>query len=529
MNMLSVVAPLAVAGALALAGCDPCAGTANCTTAPQVTLTGNIVDHATGAGVAGAKIDAQLGGGNGFSATASATTDANGVWQLRADTPGQDQLQAQVTVTSPNRPAYTVPAFTVKSSTNRGDAVVVGQWSDVPYMDYQATLTHGALPLIDAAVHFVPTSGPPLTSSQSDASTNGAGIFELDFSGTTVGTITGTLTVTGGGLPHGETLQGFQIPLDYHYGVPASRGDVPVGAQLAYGGQAIFRGTNAATAGVGVEFVRTGGIDVTPTDFTTTSGASGFFRIDLAPATDGTVTGTLTLRPPNGPPTSYPNVQLATFDSTSIRSLGLWAYGERWLWTVELWRNDSLEAAPGVGVTFQQTGGIAISPDTIGGLVTGPDGRIQLTASTQDTGYVDGNLIVQPASGPPRTITGLHLRTNADDQLHFGGVFSFGPALRYVGEVKLADGTPVVGAQCTWTQTSGIAATPTTLVDTTDVNGRFSLLFYPSQDGFIVGTVTVVPPPPWAAGTVFTFTNLQLNSFDSPDLVLAVTYRIPPP
>lgn len=39
----------------------------------------------------------------------------------------------------------------------------------------------------------------------------------------------------------------------------------------------------------------------------------------------------------------------------------------------------------------------------------------------------------------------------------------------------------------------------------------------------------VVPPVPWAPGMQFTFTNLRLNSFESGELRLAVTYRIPAP
>ena len=45
---LAVALPLAF-----VAGCDPCAGTLNCSTAPRVTVTGTVVNHATGAPVAG--------------------------------------------------------------------------------------------------------------------------------------------------------------------------------------------------------------------------------------------------------------------------------------------------------------------------------------------------------------------------------------------------------------------------------------------------------------------------------------------
>jgi hypothetical protein len=98
-----------------------------------------------------------------------------------------------------------------------------------------------------------------------------------------------------------------------------------------------------------------------------------------------------------------------------------------------------------------------------------------------------------------------------------------------VGEVLTTDGTPVVGAQVQWTQTSGIAATPATLDGVTDSNGRFPLTLFPSADGGAIGRVRVRPPPPWPAGAEYVFDNLRLDSFESSELKLAVTYRIPRP
>jgi hypothetical protein len=126
-------------------------------------------------------------------------------------------------------------------------------------------------------------------------------------------------------------------------------------------------------------------------------------------------------------------------------------------------------------------------------------------------------------------IKGIRLRTNADEQLHFGGVVSYGPSLRYVGEILTTDGAPVIGAQVRWTQTAGILASPTILDSLTDSNGRFPLTLFPSMDGGVIGSVRVRPPPPWPAGAEYVFDNLRLDSFESSELRLAVTYRIPRP
>jgi hypothetical protein len=523
-----------IGGALPLAvltACDPCAGTIDCSSTPHVTLTGTIVDHTTGAGISGARIDLRVTDAGGFVADASSATNAQGLWQVTTNVRTAGAATAQITVASPNSLPYAVPNLPVRASTGSGDATVVGLWADIPFVRHLATVLHSSVPLVDAQVHFAPTSGPGLLTSQTNGTTNSAGIFELDFVGKDVGQLVGVLTITHPSLSRPFVIAQYTIPVDYRFVIPGPSVTIRTNKLLAYGGELIFRGTGARAPGVGVDFQRTSGIATTADHVSTVTNNVGFFVVDLTPVdnADGEVVGDLTFTPPASAPTVYKNIHLATYDSTFLRSIGLWAYGERWLWTLEVWRNDSLKRAPGVRAQFTRTGGLAISPNPITGLTTGSDGRVQLSASVQDTGIVDGQLTVFPQSGPPRVITGIHLRTNADDQLHFAGIVSFGPSLRYVGEVLTTSGTPVVGAHVEWTQTSGIAATPAVLDTVTDSNGRFPLTLFPSTDGGAIGRVRVRPPPPWSAGTEFVFDNLRLDTFESSELKLAVTYRIPPP
>ncbi len=523
---LAVALPLAF-----VAGCDPCAGTLNCSTAPRVTVTGTVVNHATGAPVAGARVALHVANAGGSTSDASTTTDAQGVWDASVGANEEGPAVAQITITSPQLPPYTVINVPVRASTRTGEVTAVGRWTDIPFVRHLATVVHESSPLVNAQVHFAMSSGPKLVSAQTDCATNGAGIFELDFTAQTVGQLVGDLTVTHPALPRPLVVRGYSIPLDYRFGIPAPAGTIGRGKLLAYGGELVFRGTGAKAPGVVVEFQRTGGIATKVDRVTTVTGGTGFFVVDLAPASedaDGDVIGDLTFRPPAAAPAIYKNVHLATYDSAFIRYMGLWAYGERWAWALELWRNDSLKPSPGVRVQFARTAGPAISPATINA-TTGSDGRIELRASVQDTGTVEGQLTVIPQTGPQRVIRGISLRTNPDEQLHFGGVVSYGPSLRYVGEVLTTDGAPVVGAQVQWTETSGIAATPATLDGVTDSNGRFPLTLFPSADGGAIGRVRVRPPPPWPAGAEYVFDNLRLDSFESAELKLAVTYRIPRP
>jgi hypothetical protein len=344
-----------------------------------------------------------------------------------------------------------------------------------------------------------------------------------------LGTVIGTLTVTHPALTHPSRLDGFTVPLDFVYEVPHPLGVVSVGGQRTYGGEVIFRGTGAKAPGATVQFTRTSGVTITPASVQVTADSRGFFVLALDATVDGTVTGDMLVRSADGTKRStYHGVQFASFDSTAYRYSGLWAYGEQWAWAVELWTNARLAPEPNVDVEFRRTGGLAITPDRIAKR-TGSDGRIELRALVTDTGTVVGDLVVTPATGPQRTISNVRLRTFEGDDLRFGGVYGFGPALRYVGEVLRTDGTPVQGAQVTWTQVSGIPASPSTFTAATDASGRFPLTLIPSADGEVVGTVRVVPPAPWAAGTSFVFTNLRLNSFEGSDLRRAVTYRIPAP
>jgi hypothetical protein len=522
-----VLGALATTVTVVMMGCDPCAGTPQCSTSPRYRVTGVIVDHLTGRGVAGVHVDASFPAASG-SVTGSAVTADDGTWTLEAAAASASG-DATFTILAPGKWAYTTPPVTVHAVTARGAADVVGQWTDVPYVHYQATLYRRGQPLGGASVQFIPVDPSSVVLESAVSGSNDAGVFNLDLAGKTLTGIVGTLLVSHPAMVQTAHLTNYYIGVDYRYHIPQPQAAVTVGGQIAYGGETLFRGTGEKVGNVGVTFRRTGGIPVTPEAVSTTSNATGFFRIDMTPLGDGDVIGDLTLTPPTGAAAVYHNVHLATYDSLAIRSMGVWAFGERWAWTIELWRFDSLKPAPNVGVIYRRTGGLNIEPAVFENIHTDAGGRFELRATVRDTGTVLGEIVVFPSAGPPRVIPNVRLRTNADDQLHFAGVFGFGPALRYVGEVLTTDGAPVAGAQVTWTQTAGVPATPNPLNTTTGADGRFPLQLYPSLDGEVTGTVRVRPPAPWPAGTEFVFTNLKLNSFESADLKLAVTYRIPRP
>jgi hypothetical protein len=148
---------------------------------------------------------------------------------------------------------------------------------------------------------------------------------------------------------------------------------------------------------------------------------------------------------------------------------------------------------------------------------------------THDRGEVSGELVVSPPGGPVSVVPGVRLVTYPTDDVRFAGIYGFGPSLLYVLEVlRAGTDAPVVGAQVEFVRTGGIGSTPDRSVATSDALGRVPLGVVPGALGDLIGTVTVRPPPPWR-DTTFVFTNVRATTFETGDLRLLTTFRIPPP
>ena len=208
---------------IALAGCDPCAGV-SCSSTPHVTLTGTMVHPTTGAGAAGVKVALRVTDAGGYSAETSTTSDGNGVWQATVDLHTSGAANAVVSLTSANASySATLP---VEASTRGGDAIAVGMWTDVPYIQQLLSVLVREQPLVDAVVHFEQKSGPRVLVAQTDSKTNGAGIFDLRFSAQTLGAVVGVLTITHPSLLSPIVLPDLAIQLDYHFKIAAPNGTI---------------------------------------------------------------------------------------------------------------------------------------------------------------------------------------------------------------------------------------------------------------------------------------------------------------
>jgi hypothetical protein len=210
--------------AIAIAGCDPCAGV-TCSTAPHVTLTGTIVNHTTGAGVPGTKIDLRVTDSSGYTAQTSTTTDATGVWQATVDLHTLGNTNAAVTVSAPNSPPYT-ETVAVKPSTKRGDAIALGLWTELPYVRLLLNVLVSSEPLVGGQVHFERTSGVALVGAPSTTETGGGGIFELRLAGQSLGAVVGVLTITHPSLPSPIVVTDLGVQLDCHFAIAKVMGPI---------------------------------------------------------------------------------------------------------------------------------------------------------------------------------------------------------------------------------------------------------------------------------------------------------------
>ena len=146
-------------------------------------------------------------------------------------------------------------------------------------------------------------------------------------------------------------------------------------------------------------------------------------------------------------------------------------------YTVEIIEHATGQPVAGASVTLFRTGGVALDHDTVSA-VSGSDGFVTLRANAAQVGAVAGRIVVAPP--PPRTPYSVDTLTFATSNVRGnGGVLGrwvVDPYIAYVGEVNNGfTGPHVAGARVTFVRRSGLAISPDTLTDVTDIGGRFFL------------------------------------------------------
>lgn len=335
------------------AACDPCSGTANCSTAPELSVEGQIVDAMSGAGVGGVAIDVlPRQGASTVLDSVSTKTDAEGFWhiEVRAGAPGGIIFDARVL--PPSSPGYRVGALLAQTTDRYGEATQLGRWVTKPYFPFVGEMFLRATqhPIGNADVSFQRTAGPDLIgpglvggkNGLYQATGNWEGHFFLfettgpravlaDSSADVVGDFTAQLPA-----PYGVRVnRGFRLRPTYLYQYDNSANPFPL-VRVGFGPFFPYTGTlllpdSAPAANALITFHRTSGLALlTDTASTLTDAGGHFVFYDLVPLGDGTVTGDFIIQPPSPlPATIGRGFSLSTVDSDVVkqRALGPWFVG----------------------------------------------------------------------------------------------------------------------------------------------------------------------------------------------------------
>jgi 5-hydroxyisourate hydrolase-like protein (transthyretin family) len=408
------VAPLVVSTA-----CDPCAGIIGCNAPPHIAASGRIVDEATGAPAANIPIDFVRTGGVAVERDSLRTsTDGQGQFEFSVGARDSGVVIGFIRVAPANRAAFRVVDLEFPTRARRGEALVFRPWTTVPsFPDFVDVYVRGAptLPAASVPVEFRRTGGvavqglPAETFSVVTDPRGKMPLFGLQAIPVDVGDVIGDLTVFMP-APIGTLVRkDLRVPANilYHPGIPER--PVGVGPSLEYHIEVNRRGRPEHLEGVQVQFAQTGGIEVNPPNWTSSTDENGRVAFPVRPKTLGTLIGDITIIPrPPWKPFVRKGLSFAAFESDEAR-----------LYAV-------IEAGPGVGgfavvrakgapiknvhVDFQRTGGVGLAPSLLLA-VSNDSGYAYLTSAAEAEGDVTGDLTIRPP--PPYAtfvVRGMRLR-----------------------------------------------------------------------------------------------------------------------
>jgi len=500
--------PLLLASAV-LAACDPCAGTPSCRSGAHVSYTVHVVERATGRSVAGTVVTfVRTSGVELVTDTVRSVSDASGFLQLAADAHSDGDVVGNLHVTPVGRPSYDVSGITLHTTTVSGDGGDLGRIVIDPYIlfmaEVQNRLVNSSAGIPNATVTFTRTGGLQIDPPTIHVITDSYGRFLLAPAVSQGGTLEGVLTIDAPGFP-----RSYQIPtrIDTRYQDVAIR-DVTVvklGAALLWAGEVYRRGTNQHVSGIRVDFQRSSGIAVDPTQFTTATNEFGLFAIQPTPLGEGALVGTVTVHPPAPWATiTAPNVRVYTVADDIVRLAGRWGYGAQAYGAIELrYRTTGLPVDSGAAVIFRRTAGVRTQPDSQTNYVNqfGFFG-VQLPGDT--LGDVVGDFEVR--LGEPYgtdIIRGLHLPSLEDDIQHVYGTYLVGRWFPQIAQLIDSETLkPIPGARVSFTRVTGVQIAPDPYVVTPNPDGYFGIRPQPLSDGDVVGTLTFLLPPPYTTVTV---------------------------
>ncbi len=172
-------------------------------------------------------------------------------------------------------------------------------------------------------VTFVRTGGVAAAPDSFSATTDTLGRFTFPLTPlTNAGVVTGELRVVPPPPGTPFTISGVKLPV-YYTGTPPLAGLWNEGPYLPWFGLAKL--ASNGVPGVSLEFHRTGGIQVQPSDFTEVSDSSGYLPLSPQPQDTGFVDADLVIRPPAPYPVLQTSIRLHTVqDDTTGGLAAVW-------------------------------------------------------------------------------------------------------------------------------------------------------------------------------------------------------------
>ena len=435
MNRVAAAILLGLAPALGLItqSCDRCTGVIGCTGAPRLSLDGQLIVRATGAGVPGATLDfIRTGGAQLTSDSTRTTTNAEGWFNLAVDAAASGLVTGDLVVRPPSpAPAYRVLGLSFPTSDVRGEGQVLGSLVTTPYIEFIGevhSVVAGA-PVAGAQVTVQRTGGvaiaPPDTFT---VTSDSLGRIYFKVNAAEPGTMIADLSITTPAQQSTTHISSVNFAAHYLDVIPQVAGVFLAGAWTPYVGELYRRGSMVRSAGISVEFERTGGVAASPDTFTVQTNDAGRFPLITTPLAVGNLVGNLIVRPPAPElPETIFAVTMPPLDTNQLVLIGIWSYGYALNYAGELFYQHTGLLADSVAVEFRRTGGLAISPDTFTAQ-TNSVGRFAIEATAPGPGQVVAELIVHlPSPQAPDTITGVVITTFASDQMRFLGRWAIGP------------------------------------------------------------------------------------------------------
>lgn len=385
---------------IALGACDECAGTPSCMTDPHLSYYGQVIEHRSGAAIAGTSVTFIRDSGTALAAdTVRTVSDADGFFSLRVGAYGEGDVHGRLVVDGPASAPYTVPLLTLPARRGRGDGAFLGRFVTRPYLLLVGHIRDRKTlqPLPDASVTVTRDSGGALSESSATFVTDAGGQFAWYPDVIDGNSVTLTFAITAAGYPRTYRVTR-TLPLLYRDGEMSFQ-IVPVGLGFPQYGNSGRRGFGTPIPGVTLEFRRLSGVETSPQRLTMPGPEHGAFGIPLEPLAPGTLTVELRLIPPAPLPVEVDTLTVATSDDDIPESLGFFGYGAHVYLSADLRYADTGEPVPGGTIaTLKRTGGLPLlweTPAEGDARVVGPNGRLLYGAPTPDSGQVTFDIIVR--------------------------------------------------------------------------------------------------------------------------------------